>query len=129
MLYVLTAIENKDERPVAVVDSEQTANEWVKEDKGHNWIPFDLNDVQGLGQYTQFRSAPGSPAEQEAKKREGDTQQLQKMEQLVADLTKANKQLMQALRKRGIKVPQAQVTSAQLLTPAHKWSTGNEDVD
>lgn len=120
MLYVLTALEGKDERPIAVVDNEATANKWAQEGKDHNWIPFDLNDVSGLGNYTPFRPAPGSPADQEVQKRVQEQQQLAQMTKLVTDLTAANKQLQKALAKRGIKVPA--VTASQLLTPAHKWA-------
>jgi hypothetical protein len=120
MLFVLTAVEGKEERPVAVVDNEQTANNWVAEGKTHNWIPFELNDVGGLGTYTPFKPAPGSPAEAEAKKREQEHQQLQKTQELVGQLQEANKKLLKILRSKGVKIPG--LTASQLLTPAHEWS-------
>src|SRR5208337_1950956 len=99
MLFVLTAIEDKNgERPIAVVDSEQTANKWVKEGKNHNWVPFELNDVSGLGNYTPFKPAPGSPAEAEMKKREAEQEELVKLRDLVQRLGDANKKLMAVLK-------------------------------
>ncbi len=120
MLYVLTAIEDKNgERPVAVVDNEKTASEWVKEGKNHNWIPFDLNDTTGLGTYTPFKPAPGSPAEAEEKKRLETDQLVAKLKQQNIDLNTIVKQMQALLKKRGIGVPANMVSS--LLTPRHKW--------
>src|SRR5579863_4710147 len=104
MLFVLTAIENKEERPIAVVDNEQTANEWVQEGKNHNWIPFELNDVSGLGTYTPFKPAPGSPAEAEQKKRLQEQELLKQYEAQATQLAAANKKLIQLLRRKGINV-------------------------
>jgi hypothetical protein len=135
MLFVLTAIENKEERPVAVVDNEQTANNWVQEGKNHNWIPFELNDVSGLGTYTPFKPAPGSPAEAEEKKRAQEHEMFLQMQKNYESLTAINKKLMAILKKKGI-VPlgvPTSMTSSLLLTPAHKWaldvSRGQDSVD
>lgn len=120
MLFVLTAIENKEERPVAVVDNEKTANDWVKEHKSHNWIPFELNDVTGLGQYTQFKNAPNSPAAYEDERRVIREQEVAKMKEIIVELRKNNTDLLKMLRQQGIKIQSPPVTASQLLTPAHK---------
>jgi hypothetical protein len=121
MLFVLTSMDDKmGERPVAVVDHEDTANKWVQEGKHHNWLPFELNDVSGLGQYTQFKPAPGSPAEREEQKRKQEQELLKQYEEQSHQLAAANKQLLQLLKRKGINLP-ASVTSSLLLTPRHKW--------
>ncbi len=117
MLYVLTVLTKTSQNlgePVAVVDTEEAAQKWIAEGKGHNWVPFELNDLAGVGEFTPFRPKPGSPAAYEEQKREQEHQQLEQMKGMVESLSESNKLLMKALKKRGI-------TAQQLLTPVHKW--------
>lgn len=72
-VFVLTSVEGKEERPVAVVDNEKMAEDWVKQNKSNNWIPFEMNDLSLAShekQFTPFQSKPEPPAVTEQRKRE-----------------------------------------------------------
>ena len=48
-VYVLTAeIEKGQWQPVAVVTSEDTADQWYREGKNRDWVPLDLCPVVRL---------------------------------------------------------------------------------
>jgi hypothetical protein len=94
-LYVLTTItEGKVERPVAVVDDEQIANEWAGVDKDNDWIPLDLNDLSltALAEKSTSQFTPQTPDQ-----RGEEAAKTQK------NLQEANRLLEEALKKKNIR--------------------------
>lgn len=65
-VYVLTTLEgaegkkaNREWRPVGVTTNLDTADKWTASGNNNDWIPFELDDVSGMGDITPFR--PGKP--------------------------------------------------------------------
>jgi hypothetical protein len=73
-IYVLTTLQgvegkkaNREWRPIGVVTSVDVADKWVASGNNNDWIPFELDDMQGLaqeGQYTPFKPTPATAPEQ-----------------------------------------------------------------
>ena len=102
MLFVLTTIEGKAERPVAVVDNEKIANDWIAENPKNNWIPFELNDLDMADHdkaYTQFKSKGEPPAVTEQKKRDEQQAHIESLQRTVQNLTNANKEMEKYLKR------------------------------
>src|SRR5271165_3680440 len=95
MVYVLTTLFEKEERPVAVTDAEEVAEQWIREGKHNNWIPFEINDLSmtGLVGHIPFRPKKQPPAEIEMKKREQQQKQIQQLTEAVKNLIETNKYL------------------------------------
>jgi len=88
-VYVLsTIIEGGENRPVAVVTNEFTAEQWIQSGNNNDWIPFELDDISTTAiakdHVTPFVPKKPTPSEQAVQ----DT-----MNQLV----QANKKLMEAV--------------------------------
>jgi hypothetical protein len=48
-VFVLTTIVGNEQRPVAVVTSEHSANQWVQSGNDNDWIPFAVDDLSLTG--------------------------------------------------------------------------------
>lgn len=121
LLYVLTEITAKGQtggEPVGVTDKEEVANKWLNEGRKHNWIPLELNDITGLGDFTSFKPKPGTPAAFEEKKRQEQEQTITQLKQLVERLTAANNNLLKFLKREGYQVPEPVKTGSLLKTAA-----------
>jgi hypothetical protein len=99
MLYILTTkLEGKQGYgPVAVVDDEHIANEWIRVGGDNDWVPLELNDLSttGLGvkQTSPFKPVPAP--------RRVD-QQSDQAEQTRKTLEEANRLLQNAVKRRRI---------------------------
>jgi hypothetical protein len=70
-LYVLTTLIEETSpsewRPVGIVSSEETANQWAAHGGNNDWISFIVDDLSltGLsGEKSQFESKPPTPDEE-----------------------------------------------------------------
>jgi hypothetical protein len=76
MVYVLTTKMAKDAggewRPIAVVEDQHTADEWVKVSKNNDWIGFEMNDLSltdmAEGSPLVFHPPPVTPIEEQGKR-------------------------------------------------------------
>jgi len=100
MVYVLMApLEGKGQYgPVAVVDDEHTANEWIRAGTDNDWVPFELNDLSTTDLAAKSKSTfqPVTPQKRQQQTNES-LQQTQK------NLTEANRLMQEYMRKKKIK--------------------------
>jgi hypothetical protein len=91
-VFVLTSIVGSEQRPVAVVTSEHTANQWVQSGNNNDWIPFAVDDLSLTGMadksLTPFRPKKAPPV--------GETEQVRR--DTIKNLTDSNTQLQQMVQ-------------------------------
>lgn len=96
MLYVLTTkLEGKQGYgPVAVVDDEHVANEWIRAGVNNDWVPLELNDLSTTG----LAAGPGTFKPQTPQKRQQQT--TESVEKARQNLEEANRLLQEALKRK-----------------------------
>jgi hypothetical protein len=84
--------------PVAVVDNEHTANEWIQAGNDNDWVPFELNDLSttDLAAKSKTPFVPVTP-----KKRQQQTNE--SLQQTQKNLTEANRLMREYMKKKKIK--------------------------
>jgi hypothetical protein len=97
MLYVLTTkLEGQNGYgPVAVVDDEHVANEWIRAGEQNDWVPLELNDLSTTDMaaktYTRFK--PVDPQTRNQQTQHG-------VERTTKNLQEANKLIEEALKRK-----------------------------
>ncbi len=102
-VYVLTSLlaEGNEWRPVAVVTDENVAEQWIKEGRDNDWIPFELDDVSttvmSKGNVTPFKPKAPQPTTDAMREAMANIQQANtQLQELVEELTEQ----LQAERKK-----------------------------
>jgi hypothetical protein len=97
LLYVLTTkLEGKNGYgPVAVTDSEHTANEWIRAGGDNDWTPLELNDLSGTG-LAEKAVTPFKPVSPKVREQQRD----ETAEQTRKNLEEANRLLQEAVKRR-----------------------------
>jgi hypothetical protein len=101
-VFVLSTIIGSEHRPVAVVTSEYTADQWVQSGNDNDWIPFAVDDLSLTGMadksVTPFKPKP-QPKIDDVEKMRRDT---------IQALKDSNKQLQQTVESLIAKIEQLQ---------------------
>lgn len=125
MVYVLTGLENKTYRPVAVVDNVDVADEWAKLNKNNDWTPLEMNDMSLTdigGRNFPFRPQPPSSIEDKAMRAMEAAKTLEKTnQQLVGIIEQLAKKYKDADVLQAVKQLKSEGRIASALEPPEKW--------
>jgi hypothetical protein len=126
-VYVLTTLQGEGKgqewRPISVVTNLDIADQWIKEGKNNDWIPFDLDDVSltGLsrGSVTPFKPREGVSNEEKIEQVRRDT---------IQTLRDSNAQLQKTVESLIEKVQQLQKKRAAFENPLLSRQVVAEDM-